>query len=319
MSGASSDQTLSEAYELIEAENHDQAQAILKPILEQEPDNVDAWWLYAHAVTDPETGRMALNQVLRLDSSYHEAHDLLTELDKNGPDTLETIETPPSLPEDGEMARIEADDMDGFSLDDTGPIFDDRRNSAETQQSGRSGLRTALMALIIIAILIVAVILLFNSVATSDIQSTAQQTPGATTVAQEAVPTVTAEVISLNAVPELEPLTDEVSNTITEQMADFKLIENGLGTKETSLGKTLLASICTTSSSLRQTLNDSMDTLAAVSEKIEDDIKAVGVALIDCDSDRLLRVIATTTEDALAYSSGKIDTNSYQARWIAAA
>jgi thioredoxin-like negative regulator of GroEL len=74
-------EALEQAYELIEADKLAEAEAILKPILGREPDNVDAWWLYAHAVTDPETARMALNQVLNLDNNYEGAQELLQQLD----------------------------------------------------------------------------------------------------------------------------------------------------------------------------------------------------------------------------------------------
>ena len=50
---------LSEAYELIEADNLEEARSVLRFILAEDPDNADAWWLYAHAVEEPETARTA--------------------------------------------------------------------------------------------------------------------------------------------------------------------------------------------------------------------------------------------------------------------
>ena len=309
MSGASSDQVLNEAYELIEAENHDEAQALLKPILEQEPDNVDAWWLYAHAVTDPEAGRMALNQVLRLDDSFQEARALLTQLDR----ASQTIpDSPPNLPED----------MEEFTLDDTGPIFDDRPDVPETEKTGQSGPPIALVGLLIIAVLGVVAILLLNPLGAPDTQTEDQQTPITTLTPitqQTATIAPTNNIVSLTSAPVLEPVSSEITDSVTNQMADFELLEGSVGTYETTLGKTLLVSICTSAGTLRDTLSDSMDAMANISDAIADDIEAIGVALLDCDSDRLLRVIATSAEDATAYNSDEIDAKTYQARWIAAA
>ena len=307
MSGATSDQALNEAYDLIEAEQHEEAQALLKPILEQEPDNVDAWWLYAHAVTDPETGRMALNQVLRLDSSFEEAQALLVQLDEG---SQQTLDAPYSLPEDIEEFAI---------LDDTGPIFDDRSNSSQAKEASRSGPPLALVGLLIVAVLFVVAILLLNPLTGSNPQTEDQQTPEATSIPQQSATIAATNNTTLAAAPILEPVASDITDSVTEQMADFTLIEGGIGTNETSLGKTLIANICTSTEALRDTLSKSMEAMARISDEIADDVEAVGVALIDCDSDRMLRIIATSAENAAAYNSDEIDASTYQASWVAAA
>ncbi len=58
---------LRRAYRYIRHDRTQEAQQILRPLLEREPDNVHAWWLLAHAVTDPEEIRYALTRVLTLD------------------------------------------------------------------------------------------------------------------------------------------------------------------------------------------------------------------------------------------------------------
>ena len=321
MSSATSDQLLHEAYELIEAEKHDEAQAILKPFLEENPDNADAWWLYAHAVTDAETGRMALNQVLRIDDSYQEAQTLLTQLDENSGSDFGAIETPPGLPEDSDMVQagaLDQDDLAGFSLEDTGPIFGDRVVEAEAQESGRGGLRFILMALLLIVVVVVAAILVVNPFAPADTtEATSQPTPQATSVAQQDTPT--SEAVMLEALPALETVSDEANSSVTAVLSDFDLVEQGIGTSETSMGNTLLASICTTGGTFRDDLSGSMDALAAVSDGVADDVGALGVAFIDCESDRLLRIIAVSIEDAIAFNNGDIDASVYQSSWSAAA
>lgn len=72
---------LKQAFSLIEAGNLEDARAILRPILESDKDNADVWWLYSHAVTDPETARLALNNVLRIEPDYPDARDLLNQLE----------------------------------------------------------------------------------------------------------------------------------------------------------------------------------------------------------------------------------------------
>ena len=75
------DQTLSQAYELIEADKLDEARNLLKPLLDIHTDDPDLWWLYAHAVTDKTTAKHALRQVLRIDPAYQSAAVLIQKLE----------------------------------------------------------------------------------------------------------------------------------------------------------------------------------------------------------------------------------------------
>jgi hypothetical protein len=58
------DAKLEEAYHLIKAGQKVRAEAVLRPILESEPENADAWWLLANAVPDPIEARQAVERVL---------------------------------------------------------------------------------------------------------------------------------------------------------------------------------------------------------------------------------------------------------------
>ncbi len=76
---------LRRAYRYIRHDRTQEAQQILRPLLEREQDNVHAWWLLAHAVTDPEEIRHALTRVLTLDPNYpnaDKARELLVALDE---------------------------------------------------------------------------------------------------------------------------------------------------------------------------------------------------------------------------------------------
>lgn len=75
---------LQRAYRYIRHDRTQEAQQILRPLLEADSENVHAWWLLAHAVTDPQEIRHALNRVLTLDPAYpnaDKARQLLAALD----------------------------------------------------------------------------------------------------------------------------------------------------------------------------------------------------------------------------------------------
>ena len=85
MSG-SNVQLLAQAHAYIEAGNLEDAENLIRSLLEQEPDNTDAWWLLAHSVRDSNAAREALFQVLRLDPNDQQARSLLSALDERFPD-----------------------------------------------------------------------------------------------------------------------------------------------------------------------------------------------------------------------------------------
>ena len=99
----SSDETqaaLSRAHELVESGQLDEARAIVEPILAADQNNADAWWIYAHAVTDSDQGRNALENVLRIDPNFvpamnDAAHALAASpnaSDRNGPEAVKFAE-----------------------------------------------------------------------------------------------------------------------------------------------------------------------------------------------------------------------------------
>src|SRR5947207_1025537 len=76
---------LEQAYDLIQQDKLDQAIALLKPITKKEPDNADAWWLMANAVSEPTDAHNALQNVLRLNPSNDQARELLQQLEQEFP------------------------------------------------------------------------------------------------------------------------------------------------------------------------------------------------------------------------------------------
>jgi hypothetical protein len=84
----STSEDLKHAYRLIKRDQPEEAQAIIRPILDADPTNVHAWWLLAYAVDDPNEVRHALTQVLELDPNYSnapKAREMLARLDEQFP------------------------------------------------------------------------------------------------------------------------------------------------------------------------------------------------------------------------------------------
>lgn len=71
---------LQQAFRLIKDGNKTQATAILVPIVRAEPNNADAWWLLANAVSSPEQQRRSLEQVLRLRPNDDKARNMLDKI-----------------------------------------------------------------------------------------------------------------------------------------------------------------------------------------------------------------------------------------------
>lgn len=76
---------LNQAYEHVEAGRLDEAIAILQPVLDANPENADAWWIYMHSVSDPQEARRALSNVMRIAPDYPGATDMLGVLDTQYP------------------------------------------------------------------------------------------------------------------------------------------------------------------------------------------------------------------------------------------
>lgn len=136
---------LSQAYGFIEADQLDEAVTLLKPILADNPNNPDAWWLYAHAVENVDDARAALQTVLNLNPNYPEAQRLLDMLDEatKGVDTgnpLNDISLQPIRTITDEEAGVTPDD-DAFEYTERRagaadrPGFDERVEAVRGRQA----------------------------------------------------------------------------------------------------------------------------------------------------------------------------------------
>lgn len=162
------DTTLTEAYELIEANRIDEAQAMLRPLLSDYPDDPDLWWVYAHAVDDPAEARRALENVKRLDSeTYPEADELLQQLSgepaPSGGIRRLSRPAPPAPPDMLPPAAADTSSFDDFDDDfdmememEAGEV-----DAASASSSGRGGGLLAIIGALIFGALIIGVVLFF--------------------------------------------------------------------------------------------------------------------------------------------------------------
>src|SRR5579859_1231710 len=140
---------LEQAYKLIQQEDLDGALAILRPVVKSQPNNADAWWLVANAVSEPKEAYDALNNVIRLKPRHAEARDLLNKLteqfpalastepsgfDSGGASFDDLFGAAPSAP-----AATASLDNRSFSSSDLDSLLGSQPNAADTFASSPAG------------------------------------------------------------------------------------------------------------------------------------------------------------------------------------
>ena len=320
--GVQNEQALSQAFELIEADKLEEARGILKPILDADKDNPDAWWLYAHAVTDPEAARLALSNVRRLDPKYLNAGELLYTLEKQSsvldlsdvssekdPSFLPAYpSTLPGLP--GSKGITDEDDWDLPSDEDVGedehtPIF-------------RRPIFLLVLGTLVFAVIASLVILQpFSPTQNSDVVSTLTLQNSLAETATSELPqgveaTVTQDLLSI-ASPDGN--NGEFDNLHTA-LNDFAVAHNGIGVEQTTLGDTVVVSVCTEpGATLRVTLPEVLKSIAKQSSTLSAEIKAISVRMVDCTNNSTLLMIGVPMSDAQSYEAGIINDDAFQAKW----
>jgi hypothetical protein len=145
--------TLTRAYELIEEGKSEEARALIEPIIEAEPSNADAWWILAHAVSDPTKARQALQNVLKLNPSYPGANELLSILNEQYPPETPGMVSPP-VPKVVAPPPVSAvDEPDFVAPAASAPVV-------IVQESNESGLSPVLMGAAVAAVVLVLTLLL---------------------------------------------------------------------------------------------------------------------------------------------------------------
>ena len=131
---------LRQAYTLIENDEHDRAQEILAPLLEDDANNAHLWWVYTHAARDTAIGQAALERVLALDPKYPGARELKA-------DVLEAQSKDPDLVALGASETYTQFTGAGIDVDE----WEALPSSAETEKAESSSRgRLALLAVVLI-------------------------------------------------------------------------------------------------------------------------------------------------------------------------
>ncbi len=318
------DQVLSQAYDMIEQERLEEARRLLKPALDSHKDNADVWWLYAHAVTDAETARLALNNVIRLDPDYPNANDLLNQLDDRLVSDIRSIDDSPlrdpsflpplpsTLPGLPKGAGI--DDEDEWDL----PDEDEDEEADESKPIYQQPIFLLVMMLLVFAIVAALVIL-----------RPGEQQPVAQTATQASAlnPTLDTTFTFATTMPFETPASEF---TPTEELAEgegdfsalyaaldaYNIPANGIRVEDTNLGsRTLLIDVCTTAGAeLRTTLPAIMNT-AALSGVINDDFDALAARMLDCNDNTDLLIVGTNTQNVIDYTTDNLSREEFEARW----
>jgi hypothetical protein len=289
--------TLQEAYDFINRGDLQSARELLQPQIDNNTSNPDVWWLYAHATDDPQAGREALMKVVSLNPTYPGATDLIKQHDEKTGDSasLRTKET----------------------------------SKSEKSPKKRRRLLPMLFIIIILLAFLALVFVLSNN------QSTPSPTP--TAVAQSttdgASPNMTADAQSVNnetEVPTIAPPTETPDTPIETPIADpLSLLEEDLSqftlasdepiaAITSTMGETLRVSVCApqTTSGRQVLLSDVMQELTNYLDLMPDATEAIAVALTDCDTNRIIRIVGAPISTASAFVANEILLRDFQASWM---
>lgn len=335
MSSNETQAALSRAYELVEAGQYEQARAILDPILAANPNNADAWWVYAHAVTTPEDGRSALENVIRIDPRYPGAVELLQqarELSPANPNVPSTPAPPGTFPEEN---PLEPDFLDS-EFEDVESISPVPSQPGSQQPAGtKRSSALPILALALIAAVVVIAILVLPSL-NSPTETPTPTSDNAVVVAPTDIPassatdevTESAPVADVTpvTVPEtVEPPAVEVATAeavpanypaVSEALAAFPLATAGIVETQTSLGNTVFANVCSASGrEMRMLLPQVMNALASQSPSLPETVQAIGVSLVNCESNAPMLSVAAEVVSAQSFAQGDLSAGEFAATW----
>ena len=337
----STNATLQNAFDLIENNKLEDARNIIEPLLETENSNPAVWWVYAHALQDPEEGRKAIDKVIQLDPTYPGASDLKSQ--------MSTKAEPPKQ----EEVVADWDDLEITSPEDL--------SMPESLSGGRSPIRSLLIAIIVIVFVVAIFALLSGALGgdvsqpptevagqsttmpTADIQivTNVSATEMSTEVATEIVtdlPTVEPTEIATDVPTEAptEIVTDEPTEvistveptsepndtssymtTLIDSLSAYEISEADIETRDTVLGTTLDVTICAVAGTASSSaLNDVMGILVGLNSDTPEDIAAFAVTLFDCNNTQPIpRTIGVERSFVQAFSDDEIAIKDFQREW----
>ena len=382
MSSSTTSDSLSKAYRLIEADELAAARAVLEPILDGDAGNADAWWLYAHAVTDTFAARNALDNVLRLNPNYPGAVELMEQLEVVSRSEAETEPLPVTEMAELDMEPVfdedQFDDEDELETPVIAPVSDLREPVSEP--SRRPWVPIAALVAIVAIVLLAALLLLQQNPAddggdnvvavpspTVELGIGVVETEAVTEEPSEVAPPTEEEAepqpVETETVVEDEPIIEEPTEAATEEeppvisepvevmteeateevivdaasagstqvamlppgpdftplvdaLADFSVAPSDVAEMETSLGETVVVTVCSASSAtVRQNLPAVMDVIASRAAVIAGDAEAIGARLVQCETERPLIFVAVPKDAAVEYAVGNLTAEEFQASW----
>ncbi len=284
------EQKLMHAYELIEAGNLEQAKTLLMPILAGDKNNADAWWIYSHAVTDPQSAKEALDNVLRIDRDYSGARELRDQLAVQLVDNITGTQVPVPIASAGRVA--------------TPPPVIEQTADDKDDDGGFNLLRILLIAAVFIIIAVVGILLAQSNQPPVDV------------VTVQATSDSSMQAAATDALPEQNSASSAVlvllNTAITEADA------TPFGTGAVVEGDLAVANICGAQGAVIGRIVDALKlALGRVSTAFSSDIQRVGIRVFDCtESSEVVRVqIDTDVVSANAYANDGLTDTEFADRW----
>lgn len=343
-----SGETLYEAYQLVEKGDLAQARALIEPLLDSDPTNEDALWIYAHAAEDKEAGQNALRRLSRLNPDYPGLQTLLAD---TGVVTTRARTSTPVVDEPILEPDLSESVSPNYAYDIDSDLDDIDAELAE-DESGRSG-RSFLYLILAGLVVVVIVLLLLNAAANSNtppqVADNATQTSESITsepTSEEMVPiqpeSTVADMTTEEPTPTMESMpvdvtdveaTDEAiepttaAQNVDESMSgefasieallvDQALAEDGIVMSQTALGDTLMINICSLPGpDATPHIREVFETLGQEPEETLAGAAAIGVGLTDCATNTLFRTVGVSTSDARDFANGTLDSREFEARW----
>lgn len=362
---------LEQAFEYIEAGRPDDAIPLLEPLVADDPDNLDAWWMLVHAFRDPQDARRALTNVLRLDPDYPGAAALMETLNEKYPaprirpivavSAPETMpEAPQALPEPPPSPPLPAREQ---------------VRAAQPPPARRSGLPIPLLAAVAVILVVAILLILLTGGGGEDTASqNAAQTQTAVALAAVSA-TETPSIIAVEASPTPEIMLEVTDEPTAETTTEAVVVETPEATAEpvigetpeattapettpevevtaeatgeigggsggdefagvlsalsrytlpdapvevvdTSLGSTLLASVCSAPGREARTRVEEVLTLAArESAGLPESIDAVGARMVNCDDGSTILALGVDRATAVGFAQRSVSARDFSAAW----
>jgi tetratricopeptide (TPR) repeat protein len=311
MTDSRQDEALVRAFELIEEERLAEARELVQSVLDDDSQNADAWWIYAHAVEDRADARRALNKVAEIDPNYDGLQELLTYYDDDVIDPSDGLDT---LDDDFDFVD------EGYDQITEQPFIAEHPENPWPRR-----------IVIITVILLLAFVgyLILNS-ARRD--GTEEPTQVAVMPTNESVILLPEDEIDQTSdIP--EEIQEEIqieSEELTEEnfeeslpvselsliLGDYSLANDEFVFLDTVLGTTQTINLCNDNrESLRDTIQNTLMAFSNNLGLIELDTQSIAIRILDCNEQETLSFIGVSMENVTLYEAGEITDQEFIGTW----